>query len=314
MTVCLSDRRVGYLKNDAGNSSREGMFLQRLIDTFRPRVLLSNASASASWNSSSVLQRANDAHLCRERGIHVVAEITETAGLVAAGIHAAPFEHADVVIAGTHGSLRGPNGTLIFTRKTKAVLGARYDEETGLPVAVERSVFPGHQGGPHNHTIAAVITALKQVLMPTFQVYQRQALANADALADRLRCLGYRLRGITEDEAPHSHHLVVRVLVGQDAATAADVANLLRLTLEVIGVEVGHLVVVAEDEVQLHLGTLAMSSRQWFREDFRWVADIIHEAISISKASEHQLDDPHIHELRREVLIKMQSNKLGSAE
>ncbi|KAG8420116.1 hypothetical protein J3459_011365 [Metarhizium acridum] len=89
--------------------------------------------------------------------------MTETAGLVASGLAPRPFEHADIVVAGTQGSLRGPSGALIFSRKGSVVMppGSKNAQEwCSLGEAVHQSVFPGHQGGPHNYAITAMAVAL----------------------------------------------------------------------------------------------------------------------------------------------------------
>ena len=105
-------------------------------------------------------------------------------GLIAAGVIPSPFEYADIVTTTTHKSLRGPRGAMIFFRRGVRSVNPKTGQEIlyDLENPINFSVFPGHQGGPHNHTIAALATALKQANTPEFKEYQEQVLKNAKAL------------------------------------------------------------------------------------------------------------------------------------
>ncbi|MCP4972754.1 MAG: serine hydroxymethyltransferase, partial [Prochlorococcus sp.] len=108
-----------------------------------------------------------------EVGAYLLADMAHIAGLVAAGIHPNPLPHCDVVTTTTHKTLRGPRGGLILCRD--AEFARQFD----------KAVFPGNQGGPLEHVIAAKAVALGEALLPEFQAYSRQVVANAQALADR---------------------------------------------------------------------------------------------------------------------------------
>jgi glycine hydroxymethyltransferase len=115
-------------------------------------------------------------------------------GLVAAGTLPTPFEYADIVTTTTHKSLRGPRGAMIFFRKgvrsvNKKGVEVKYDLEN----PINFSVFPGHQGGPHNHTIAALAVALKQAKTGEFKTYQKQVLANAKQMEVEFKGRGYNM-------------------------------------------------------------------------------------------------------------------------
>merc|ERR1719428_1964554 len=125
-------------------------------------------------------------------GAFLMADMAHISGLVATGEAASPFEYCDIVTTTTHKSLRGPRAGMIFFRK-----GPKSDEP-GAPVydyedAINLSVFPSLQGGPHNHQIAALATQLKEVATPEFKAYAKQVKANAAALAAYLTGKGYKL-------------------------------------------------------------------------------------------------------------------------
>merc|ERR1712028_328952 len=115
-------------------------------------------------------------------GSYLLADMAHISGLVAAGVVPSPFEYADVVTTTTHKSLRGPRGAMIFFRK-----GQRGADKKGNPIMfdleskINAAVFPGLQGGPHNHTITALAVALKQAQSSEFKAYQEQVLKNAQA-------------------------------------------------------------------------------------------------------------------------------------
>ncbi len=116
-------------------------------------------------------------------GAYLMVDLSHIAGLVAGGVHASPFPYADVVTTTTHKTLRGPRGAMIFSR-----IDAR-----GLPERIDKAVFPGLQGGPHEHTIAAIAVALAEAADQTFQTYATQVLRNAATLAQSLHNLGWRI-------------------------------------------------------------------------------------------------------------------------
>lgn len=116
-------------------------------------------------------------------GAYLMVDMSHIAGLVAGGVHQSPFPYADIVTTTTHKSLRGPRSAMIFVRR----------DERKLDERVDKAVFPGMQGGPHENTIAAVAVALKEALSPKFKVYAAQVRKNAKALASELEVLGWRI-------------------------------------------------------------------------------------------------------------------------
>ena len=117
-----------------------------------------------------------------------MADVAHISGLIAAKEAASPFDYADIVTTTTHKTLRGPRAGLIFFRRAP-----KGQKNSDLEERVNQAVFPSNQGGPHNNTIAAVAVALKQVASPSFKEYAKQVRANAKALGERLKELGYKI-------------------------------------------------------------------------------------------------------------------------
>jgi glycine hydroxymethyltransferase len=205
-------------------------------------------------------------------------------GLVAAGVIPSPFKYADIVTTTTHKSLRGPRGAMIFFRK-----GVRSTDKKGvqkmydLEGPINASVFPGHQGGPHNHTITALAVALQQAQTPEFKEYQKTVLVNAKALAERLGKpkaeggLGYNIVSGGTD-----NHLVLVDLKDKDV----DGARVERV-LELVGVASNKNTVPGDKSAMkpggLRMGTPAMTSRGFQPDDFRRVADVVDRAVKITQ-------------------------------
>lgn len=116
-------------------------------------------------------------------GAYLMVDMSHIAGLVAGGAHPSPFPYADVVTTTTHKTLRGPRGALIFSRV----------DVRELPQKIDKAVFPGLQGGPHENAIAGIAVALREAMEPTFRTYAQQVVRNADALSSELRKLGWRI-------------------------------------------------------------------------------------------------------------------------
>ncbi|MDE2188147.1 MAG: serine hydroxymethyltransferase [Patescibacteria group bacterium] len=123
-------------------------------------------------------------------GALLMVDMSHIAGLVAGGVYPTPFEYADIVTTTTHKTLRGPRSALIFSRKDRK---SKTGELLDLDKKIDRAVFPGMQGGPHENAIAAVAVALGEAAGPTFKKYARQVVANAKILADELSRLGWKI-------------------------------------------------------------------------------------------------------------------------
>merc|ERR1712232_1074605 len=149
----------------------------------RPKILIAGTSAY-----SQLIDYARMRQIADKCGAYLLADMAHISGLVVGGTVPSPFEFADVVTTTTHKSLRGPRGAMIFFRK-----GQRGVDKKGNPIMydledkINAAVFPGLQGGPHNHTITALAVALKQVQSPVFREYQEQVMKNARAMGESLQ-------------------------------------------------------------------------------------------------------------------------------
>lgn len=135
------------------------------------------------------LNFADFAEIAQEVGAWLVADISHVAGLVVAGEHSDPVPYADLVMTTTHKTLRGPRGAMIM------VTQKGLDKDPDLAQKIDKAVFPGLQGGPHNNTTAGIAVALHQAAQPAFKEYARQIRLNAQALANRLQAGGLNLVG-----------------------------------------------------------------------------------------------------------------------
>jgi glycine hydroxymethyltransferase len=156
---------------------------------FRPKVLIAGASAYTRHYDYPRMRAIADSV-----GAYLLSDMAHISGLVAAELVPSPFQVSDVVTTTTHKSLRGPRGAMIFFRK-----GQRGNAKNGEPIMfdiegkINFSVFPGLQGGPHNHTISGLACALKQAQSSSFKAYQEQVMKNSKALAEGMRKRGYDL-------------------------------------------------------------------------------------------------------------------------
>ena len=153
------------------------------------------------------------AEIAREVGAVLVADIAHIAGLVAGGAHPSPVGHADVISTTTHKTLRGPRGAMLMSTGEHAR-------------AIDRAVFPGLQGGPHNHTTAAIAVALKEASGPDFRAYAAHVVGNARALGEQLAARGFDLVSGGTDNHLLLIDLTSKDIPGKVAAKALDRAGI----------------------------------------------------------------------------------------
>ncbi len=218
----------------------------------RPRLLIAGATAYPRLFDFEAF-----ASIAREVGGYLLADMAHIAGLVAGGAHPSPVPHADVVTTTTHKSLRGPRGALILTGKK------HYK-------AIQRAVFPALQGGPHNHTTAAIAVALHEAAQPEFSQYAAQVVANAKALAERLSEHGFDLVTGGTDNHLLLVDLTSKGVAGKPLARALDRAGIVCNYNSV-----PHDKRKPFDPSGIRLGTPAVTTRGFAEDDMRWVADRI---------------------------------------
>ena len=218
------------------------------------------------WAGGTAIPRLIDfaafAEIAREVGAVFVADIAHIAGLVAAGAHPSPVPHADVVTTTTHKTLRGPRGGMILCRAEHAK-------------AIDRAVFPGLQGGPHNHTTAGIAVALREAATPAFKQYGQQIVKNAQALAAGLLERGFDLVSGGTDNHLILCDLTSKNVPGKVAARALDRA----------GIVCNYNTVPFDprkpfDPSGIRLGTPAVTSRNMDESDMRQVAEWIDQVVS----------------------------------
>jgi glycine hydroxymethyltransferase len=182
--------------------------VERLAVEHKPKMIICGFSAY-----SRVLDFARFREIADKVGAYLMADIAHIAGLVAAGEHPSPVPYADFVTTTTHKTMRGPRGGMIMCREQFAK-------------AVDKIIFPGIQGGPLVHVIAAKAVSFKEALSPEFTEYQRQVKKNAKALAQRLTRDGLRIVSGTTENHLMLVDLTPKNLTGRDAETALDAAGI----------------------------------------------------------------------------------------
>ena len=227
--------------------------LEKLAAEHHPRMIIAGASAYA-----RIIDFERIAAIAKSVDAIFMVDMAHIAGLVAAGQHPSPVPYADIVTTTTHKTLRGPRGGLILGR----------DEELGKKI--NKAVFPGIQGGPLMHVIAAKAVALGEALKPSFKEYGAQVVKNAAALADELTKLGYRIVSGGTDTHVMLVDLTNKDATGKEAQTLLDEVNI-TANRNTIPFEPRSPFVTSG----IRLGSPALTTRGFREEDMREVARII---------------------------------------
>ncbi|KAL7121944.1 hypothetical protein ACP275_01G015300 [Erythranthe tilingii] len=238
--------------------------LEKTAILFRPKLIIAGASAYPRDFDYPRMRKIADAV-----GAFLMMDMAHISGLVSASVVADPFEYCDIVTTTTHKSLRGPRGGMIFFKKDP-VLGVE------LESAINNAVFPGLQGGPHNHTIGGLAVCLKHAKSPEFKAYQHRVVSNCRALASRLVELGYKLVSGGSD-----NHLVLVDLrpLGLDGARVEKILDMASITLNKNSVPGDKSALVPGG---IRIGSPAMTTRCFSEKEFIAVADFIHEGVQIT--------------------------------
>lgn len=252
--------------------------VRRIAHEIKPKLIVAGASAY-----SRTIDFAEFRKIADEVGAKLMVDMAHIAGLVAVGEHPSPVPYADFVTSTTHKTLRGPRGGLILCKAEYAPL-------------LDKRIFPGIQGGPLEHIIAAKAVCFGEALKPEFKLYQQQIKANARALSDAMKAQGFRIVADGTD-----NHMVLVDLRNFTEMTGKEVETL----LDRVNITVNKNAIPFDTRKPAHtsgirLGTPAMTTRGFQPEDFTLVAQWIAQAIRYAQDTE-QLD-----RIRKEVMTHLQ--------
>jgi glycine hydroxymethyltransferase len=223
----------------------------------RPRIIIAGTTAYPRQLDFKIF-----GDVAKEVGAYLLADISHISGLIVGGVHPDPSPYADVMMTTTHKTLRGPRGAMILCKKE-------------LAEQIDRAVFPGLQGGPHNHTTAGISVALKEAATPEFKQYAANVVRNAKALADELLACGFTLVSGGTDTHLILIDLQSKKVIGRKAAKALDSAGI-----------VCNFNTVPYDPRRpfspsgIRIGTAAVTSRGMGDAEMRQIAKFMDEAIA----------------------------------
>merc|ERR1712151_535610 len=230
---------------------------------FRPAMILCGASAYP-----RVVDFAKFRAIADEVGALLMADIAHISGLVATKQHPSPFEHCDVVTTTTHKSLRGPRAGMIFFKYS--------DKIPDIKGRIDMAVFPGLQGGPHNHQIGALAAQLKEVVSPEFKDYMKEVVVNAKTLADTLMAKGHKLASDGTDNHLILWDLRPHGLTGSKVEKVCEAAS---ISLDRNAV---HGDASALSPGGVRIGTPAMTTRGLKEDGFVKIAEFLDRVLQIS--------------------------------
>lgn len=242
--------------------------VKREVKEFQPKMLICGASA---YSRDFDYEKFKDA--ADEVDAFLLADIAHIAGLIAGNQMNSPFKYCDVVTTTTHKSMRGPRGALIFYKKKKVLKNETIDVEN----LINRAVFPGLNGGPHNDTIAAVTVCLKMLKTDEFKIYAKKVIENAKIIAEILIRNGFYL----VSKGTENHTILIDLknqnISGLKVQTVCDFIN---LTINMNSVPSNPSCL---NPSGIRLGTCSITSRDFTKEDVEKVANLLCKAVSIAK-------------------------------
>ncbi len=267
----------GYIDYDA---------LAALAREHKPKLIICGATAYP-----RIIDFAAMAEIARTVNAFLLADISHIAGLVVAGVHPTPVGHADVITTTTHKTLRGPRGAIILCNGNESnPLKAPERTRENLPSLIDRAVFPGLQGGPHNHQTAAIAVALREAATPEFKTYGAAIVANAKKLAEELLSHGGKLSTGGTD-----NHLIL-----MDVTPLGISGGQAERALGAVGITVNKNSIPNDtrkpfDPSGIRCGTPALTSRGFNEKDMVEIAAIMYSALV------HATDADHLSTLRARV-------------
>ena len=263
---------VPYKMKDPATGEIDYAELRRLALKHKPKIVLAGFSAYP-----RELDYAKFAEIGNEVGALLMADMAHIAGLIAAGVAKNPFDYGfHVITSTTHKTLRGPRGGLILSNGTVSTpLKAPEKTLDNIPTLIDRAVFPGMQGGPHEHIIAAKAVAFGEALKPEFKQYAKQILLNATALANALQKQGFYL--VTGGTSNHLILADVHKSFGIDGGVAEEALDKIGLTLNKNSIPDDPLPRYTPSGIRL--GTPAITTRGLKEKDMDTVAEWMKQAI-----------------------------------
>lgn len=240
--------------------------IQKFAKKEKPKIIIAGATAYP-----RIIDFKKFGAIAHKIGAYFLADISHIAGLVAAGAHQSPFPYADVVTTTTHKTLRGPRGAIIFANQQSPIAKKN---KIDIASAIDKAVFPGLQGGPHDNQTAAIAVCLKEALSPTFKKYGQQIVKNAKALSYNLQKFGFNLISNGTD-----NHLMLIDLsnLGISGREAQD-------KLEEVGIIVNCNTIPYEarssfDPSGIRLGTPAITTRGMREREMKKIAELIYRTL-----------------------------------
>jgi len=275
--------------------------LEKSAQLFKPRLIVAGISCY-----SRNLDYARFRQIADLNGSWLMADMAHVGGLVAAGLVPSPFKHCDVVTSTVHKTLRGPRAGIIFYRK-----GVRSVDSKGNKVMydiknkIDLAVFPGLQGGPHNHAIGGIAVAMKHAQTPEFVDYQKQVIANAKKLASCLMTLGYRV--VTGGTDCHLVHVDLKQSPGGLSGAKGE------LLLELVNISCNKNTVPGDKSALnpsgIRLGTPAITTRGMDTLDMDKVSEFIDAAMKLG-ISVQAVSGPKLVDFKRVVAEEPFSAKI----
>ena len=247
--------------------------LEQIAEREKPKMIIGGGSAYPRTFDFARMRQIAD-----KVGAFFVVDMAHFAGLVAAGVHPSPVPHAHIVMTTTHKTLRGPRAGLILCQQD-------------LAASVDRSVFPGQQGGPLIHVIAAKAVAFKEALQPEFKDYAKQIVSNAKALAESLMAEGYRVVSGGTDTHLMLVDVFVKGMFGSEAEKALGDAGI-TVNKNAIPFDVNP----PMKPSGIRVGTPALTTRGMREQEMRTIGRWIVEAL------DHRSDPAHLAKIRAQVL------------
>jgi glycine hydroxymethyltransferase len=265
--------------------------IRKLVKTHKPKLIWVGATA---YVYEFPFKELSD--IAADCGSFLAADIAHVAGLVIAGTHTSPSKYAHIVTTTTHKTLRGPRGAMIMVTKKGIV------KDPDLPEKIDRAIFPGLQGGPHDHTTAAIAVALKEASKKQFKKYGNQIVKNAKILARELMKRGFKLVGNGTEN--HMNLIDLVPFLGSGGGFFAQYA------LDTAGITVNKNTIPGEPSSPFYpsgirLGTPALTTRGFKEKDMlkvaEWISEVLNSVKNYQLPKEKEARKKYLEKFKREI-------------